>query len=279
MMGRIFLANVGVNASHRFTSPIFNDGAFEFLPIPEDRRLEGDHLVRYRDLRSYYEGTRDLLRYVPRRAWDWPTHNDPEFDTFTYGDNCDTAPRAAGLKALRPGDFLFFLARLEDWGANGGNGRFGFYLVGFLHIAETNWLFRGVPSTRSENELSRFRRNAHVLRARSDDSYWDGFWVFRGDERSTRFRTAVPVTRELCSRIFTSADGSPWKWDEGRTDLQVIGSYTRSCRRVIDPGARSGAERADALWEWIERYSDGWPATSRNWCLIAIFGVDQFRSW
>ena len=100
-----------------------------------------------------------------------------------------------------------------------------------------------------------------MLRAKSDESYWDGFWVFRGDERSIRFRTAVPVTRELCLQVFTSADGSPWKWDGGRTDLQVIGSYTRSCRQVIDPGTRRGAERADALWDWIERYSDGWPVT------------------
>ena len=30
MAGRIFLANVGANASHRFSSPIFSDGTFEF---------------------------------------------------------------------------------------------------------------------------------------------------------------------------------------------------------------------------------------------------------
>ena len=39
MSGRIFLINVGTNASHGFCSPIFEDRTFEFLPIPEDRRL------------------------------------------------------------------------------------------------------------------------------------------------------------------------------------------------------------------------------------------------
>ena len=33
---RVFLANVGANSSHRHLfSPLFDDGTFEFLPIPE----------------------------------------------------------------------------------------------------------------------------------------------------------------------------------------------------------------------------------------------------
>ena len=64
MAGRIYLANVGANASHRFAGPIFADGTFEFLPIPEDRDLPGDHAVRYRDLKAHNEPGADLLRYV-----------------------------------------------------------------------------------------------------------------------------------------------------------------------------------------------------------------------
>ena len=77
MAGRIYLANVGANASHRFAGPIFPDGTFEFLPIPEDRELPGGHAVRYRDLRSFYHPDADLLRYVPSRLWEWPAHYDP----------------------------------------------------------------------------------------------------------------------------------------------------------------------------------------------------------
>ena len=50
-MTRIYLANVGANTSHRFASPIFEDGSFEFLPIPESPRLDSPRAVRYRDLR------------------------------------------------------------------------------------------------------------------------------------------------------------------------------------------------------------------------------------
>ena len=54
MPGRIYLANVGANAAHSFSSPIFADGTFEFLPIPEEPPIDGPHAVRYQDLRSRY---------------------------------------------------------------------------------------------------------------------------------------------------------------------------------------------------------------------------------
>ena len=64
-VGRIFLANVGANASHRFSSPIFEDGSFEVLPIPEARSVAegpGASLVRYGMLRSYNHPEEDLRR-------------------------------------------------------------------------------------------------------------------------------------------------------------------------------------------------------------------------
>ena len=124
--GRIFLANVGANASHRFGSPLFSDGTFEFIPMPEDRDLAGGHPVRYRDLRSHRKPGRDLTEHIPSRLWDWPAHSDPEFKTFTYGDNCETSARAVSLKRLECGDFLFFIARMVRMGES----RHGFYLSG-----------------------------------------------------------------------------------------------------------------------------------------------------
>ena len=55
----------------------------------------------------------------------------------------------------------------------------------------------------------------------------------------------MPVGREIATATFTSTSGWPWRWDGGRTPLQVIGSYTRSCRCVIDPSrpGHSGVAR------------------------------------
>ncbi len=259
MAGRIFLANVGANAAHPFYSPIFPDGAFEFLPIPEDRDLPGGHAVRYGRLTSFYDTSVSISRFVPRRLWEWPAHADPEFDTFTYGDNCETSPRAASLKRMEVGDFLLFIARLvtAPYPGEGAVAEFsqrpGFYLIGYLEIEE---VLRDVRSRPGTDVLDRFGANAHVLRGLSGLDLWDRFWVFRGSERSRRFRRAVPVTRELADRVFVAADGSPWRWGGKRTDLQVIGSYTRSCRCVIDP-SRDGhaSRRAELLWDWVGRHA------------------------
>ena len=250
--GRIYLANVGANASHSFDSPIYDDGTFEFITIPEDRDLPGDHAIRFGQLTSYYDSKKPIRDYIPKRLWDFPTHFDPEFETFTYGDNCEVSPRAASLKRMETGDFIFFLARLTRQEDKKSAKEHGFYLVGFLEIED---ILKDVTQRPTDAEMKRYGTNAHILRGLSDDSLWDRFWVFGGSANSTRFHKAVPVTRELALQVFSSADGSPWKWDSGRSDLQVIGSYTRSCRCVIDPAISGQDEKAPILWDWVQKHS------------------------
>lgn len=254
--GRIFLVNVGANASHPFRSPIFADGTFEMLPIPEERNLPGDSPVRFGDLRSFYNPQVDLRPYIPRRLWGYPCHLDPEFDNFTYGDNCDTAPRAAALKSVLPGDFIFFIARLVGF-ENGVSARpisvspgagAGFYLVGYLEVESVLAAVTGPPVAA---DMAWAGNNAHIRRALTAPEWWNGFWVFGGSANSQRFRKAVPVDRDLASRAFRTAAGQPWRWDHRRSELQVIGSYTRSCRCVIDPKEPGDQERAAHFWEAI----------------------------
>ena len=259
MPGRVYLANVGANASHRFSSPLFEDGSFEFIPIPEDRELPDPHAVRYGDIRSFNEPEGDLRSYVPKRLWDTSAHNDPEFKTFTYGDNCETSPRAASLRQMEGGDLLLFIARLASVSRPCAAPScqpthpttYGFYLIGFLEIEE---VLRDVQRQPDAGDLRRFSENAHVRRGMSDDSLWDRFWIFGGSDRSRRFRRAVPVARAMADRVFTAADGSPWQWPPNRTELQVIGSYTRSCRCVVNPGLPGHPARAEALWEWVREH-------------------------
>ena len=117
-MSRVFLVNVGSNASHSFCSPIFEDRTFEFIPIPEDRELDPLYGVQYKHLKSFNFPENDLMKFVPEKFWNRTMHSDPEFDTFTYGDNCDVNPRASSLKTVERGDFLLFLSRLQSWRNN-----------------------------------------------------------------------------------------------------------------------------------------------------------------
>ncbi|MFI5267144.1 MAG: hypothetical protein ACHQ7M_07185 [Chloroflexota bacterium] len=216
-MGRIFLANVGVNAAHRLRSPLNEDGSFTLVTIPEDRDLPG--LARYGDVPA-------MRAVVPEKYWARATHYDPEFETLTYGDNCGWAPRAAALKACRPGDWIFFIARRI--GAAGPV----FAVVGCLKVAVILQDARQHPG---EQALARFAANAHVRRALAEPAYWDGFWVFAGGPGSRAFDRALVVGREEADLLLRNRTGDAWDWRSSRTELQTIGSYTRSCRCVIDP--------------------------------------------
>jgi len=55
--------------------------------------------------------------------------------------------------------------------------------------------------------------------------------VFRGGTGSGFYRKARPFRREEVETLFSE----PWLWRENRSDLQTIGSYTRTIRRL--PGA------------------------------------------
>lgn len=250
MSGRIFLANVGANTSHPSQSPIFDDGTFELLPIPEGRNYPGESLVRYSDLPSFNHPEESLRRYIPQRWWDWPCHADPEFDTYTYGDDCNVAPRAAALKGMEPGDLIFFIVRLVPYREGGFVDRPGFYLAGYLEVQRVLASVTGLPPG---PEIALFGSNAHIRRAIADPALWNRFWVFKGSANSRRLRRAVPVTRRLASRMFRTAAGDPWRWDGHRSELQTIGSYTRSCRCVIDPAQPDGARRAALLGQAVAR--------------------------
>jgi hypothetical protein len=201
-----FLANVGVNASHRVRSPLFDDGSFLLHPIPE-RRPWAPPMCR-----------------VPDVWGDLAVHLDPDLDGDppTYGDNCRTAGRAFSLRRAEPGDTIVFVARLHPLGGSPGPGP-GFFLVGSLAVAEVRPDLTGDPGP------GWWDGNAHVRRARAGAA-WDSFWVFRGEpgRGSRRFDRAVPFRRAEADHVF----GRTWRWRAERSELQTIGSHTRAVRRL-----------------------------------------------
>lgn len=242
---RIYLANVGANSGHQgLFSPLFTDGTFEFIPIPsynEDPDLQ-PHVIRYRDLRSYNNPDCDLGQFVPVGFWDMACHNDPEFATFTYGDVGENG-RSAALTGMTAGDVLLFLARLEGWESGRRTGQAGFYLIGGLLAEYAGWVVRHSPPE------DRFEKNAHPYRGDAR------FWGVAGSDKSRRFEHAVPIEREICARAFRDANGKAWTWDNGQSELARIGSYTRTCRRVLDTNDPEQRQRTATLREWIERYT------------------------
>ena len=245
-MAKIFLINVGANASHRVKSPIFADSTFELLPIPEHVPNPGPPMTSYRELSAHCRQGESLLPFIPPAYQQLYCHYDPEFITCTYGDDPTRAARAAALKGACEGDLLLFLARLCAWDGGKFAGASGFYLVAMLEVAS---ILRDVRHEPSESELRVYGANAHIRRAQADPAFWNGFWVFKGTPRSRRFEKAIPLTPELARLVLRDRQGEPWRWRSGRTPLQTIGSYTRTIRCIGDTAS-------DGFQSWPQTLRD-----------------------
>lgn len=210
-----FLANVGANSAHAGRSPLFPDGRFQLLPIPEKDQW-APPMLRLGDI----EG---LDVHAPPAWRDRAVHLDPDLSspTPTYGDNCRRAGRAFSLRRAAPGDLIVFLARLHP-----ANTPPGFHLVGSLLVEDV------IADVTSDPGPGWWDRNAHVRRARATGR-WDSFWVFKGAHCESRvFIKARAFARREAEAVF----GESWRWRATRSELQTIGSYTRAVRRVEGRG-------------------------------------------
>src|SRR5713101_5815908 len=117
MTKRLVLLRVGIDSgSGGIQGPLFEDGSFEFICIPDRKRVSvhtygnmlgrnGQPFVRY-----FPEGRRKLMA-------EQTIHVDPEWETFTYGD---PTPPKRSLRDLCPGDILVFYCGLQEWDVRTG---------------------------------------------------------------------------------------------------------------------------------------------------------------
>jgi len=232
-MTKVYLANVGVNRSDEkrgMMSPLFQDNTFEFVPIKENKMIKGDDIPTYKMLKAYNSNS-SLANYLPEKIHNYYAHNDPEFDTFTYGDVTKNS-RSRNLLKIEKNDYLFFLARLtpyrnDKYIKSEGN----FYLIGFFQI-------EGLYQTKQELEENeaKIKENAHYKKYILNYEEVGSFFIVKGDiKKSKRYKKPVRVDRTFCSNFLTDIYGRDYKWkDDSKFDNQVIGSYTRTIRSIVD---------------------------------------------
>ncbi|MFB6121514.1 MAG: hypothetical protein ABEJ68_10410 [Halobacteriaceae archaeon] len=209
-MPRAVAVNVGANTNAPgVRGPIFPDGTFEFVPIPETEPTDGD-VPTYADL--------DLRTDLPAEVLDSPVHLDPEFaeypccERYTYGD--PHGVKARPLLDLAAGDYALFYATLAprgdghpdwvvpDWGA---------YLVGAFELARDPVSGEEYPDLPAD-ERAAFANNAHVHR-----ETFDAAVLLAGTERSSLFDRPVPLSSDAgteANRLVTdrSADSGKGPW-------------------------------------------------------------------
>ena len=187
-MKRIALFNIGANSTNIGRGPIFSDGTFKFIPIPEGGK---------RSKNPYSYNSLGLSQYVSDELMDFPVHYDPHFPTATYGHVSRGYGYEKILERLEKNDILAFYATLDykdvkkpdfEW----IDGKWGTYIIGayFIKKIYTNEEF--LESTKEQRSV--FQHNPHYFRkSKVKADYWiEGF-----KKTSKLFKKAFPLHSQL----------------------------------------------------------------------------------
>ena len=138
-------------------SPIFSNGTFEYVPIPESSELLEGRGVTYAMLPGRHGDTLD--KYSGSMGY---THYDPEFETFTYGEPSE--PKRSQLLRLSDGDHLVFYSGFQGPNIEKGT----CFVIGYLTVRKIH----RVPLNESwpPTSLAHLHRNAHFRRKNPEES-------------------------------------------------------------------------------------------------------------
>jgi hypothetical protein len=194
---QVVLLRVGIDTgSGGILGPIFPDGSFEFVPIPDRFKVKGVDNRTYGTIRG--RTGRPLIDYFPAGRRDklanQSVHFDPEFETFIYGD--PTSPKTS-LRRLTQGSLLVFYAGLEGWGFDHPP---ALYIIGYFEVASA-----GLATSYSRADLdSMFPNNFHVMHRQVFDDQRERLVLVKGSKNSRLLRRAVRI-----SSMGTDRDGRP----------------------------------------------------------------------
>jgi len=222
---RVALLRVGIDSgSGGIHGPLFRDGSFDYVPIPDgfgiDERTYGNTTsLKQRKLVEYFpESRRDAMA---NRS----IHFDPEFATFTYGD---PTPPKAGLRHLESGDMLIFYCGLEGWDFRADP---ALYLMGYFEV-----LAAGRPDDFGDQETHRlFGNNFHVRHQWVFERQRAELVLIKGSDRSRLLRKAVCISVMGRNRIGQPLKVLSPKMQKHFGTFNGRLSFQRSPTRWVDP--------------------------------------------
>jgi Nucleotide modification associated domain 3 len=194
---QVVLLRVGIDTgSGGMHGPLFSDGSFEYIPIPDQFGGKGVDERTYGNTSSI-TGYR-LVDYFPEtrreKVFGQSIHFDPEFETFTYGD---PTPSKALLRVLSEGSFLVFYAGLKGWKFDSPP---ALYIIGFFEVARA-----GLATSFSRTELAvLFKNNFHVMHRDVFEDQRERLVLVKGSANSRLLKKAVKI-----SSIGTDKAGRP----------------------------------------------------------------------
>ncbi len=220
---RAIAINVGANTNEPgFRGPVWADGRFEYIPIPESEPAVDP--TTYGDLAAH------LSTPIPETLSDQPVHLDPEFpeyphcERYTYGD--EHGIKAGPLSELEAGDYVIFYATLSvrdpadwlppEWGA---------FCIGQFRLAQDPLTGEEYAALDADGQAP-FANNAHVRRTETDARVF----LLGDPAESALYDRAVPLSNPsggtdastLVTELSSDSGKGPWwrrplRFDEAAT--------------------------------------------------------------
>ncbi len=156
---QILILRVGMDLGFGALGPLFADGSFEYIPIPENPERASSRTIMFSQIPIRSNGTAE--QFLPKRYRASPAHYDPEFETFTYGD--PTKNKRGQLLRLTQGDILIFYAGLRPPEQQQGS---RLYLIGYFTVK--NVYNVTMPHPWPPPALKHLWANAHFRRKNCD---------------------------------------------------------------------------------------------------------------
>ena len=245
-----------------YSAPLFNDGTFAYLPIPERRKIDGeltyfDYERQVKRLITKYLPT-DMLSVGPEKmvgkmlkemvpVKSVVPHADPEFITFTYGEQSNIM-RGRKLLSLERGDYVFFFESFVRAKPEEFEGRTYreikasqswkdkvYCIIGYFHL-ESIYGYRDIIGDPAVRE--RVGMNAHLKR----DPLERTILIATGDENSKMLDRVEPL-----STIGFKKNGTKnYVYSEEFTELSgLTGQVYRSVKTI------EGSHRIENVLDWL----------------------------
>jgi len=230
----VVLLRVGIDTGcGGISGPLFRDGSFEFICIPDahraDPRTYGNTLARCgRKIIDFFPPARRVKMH------DQSMHVDPEFQTYTYGDPTQGAKR--GLRKLQLGDLLVFYAGLRGYDFECAS---ALYIVGYFEVTLAGLASRFDPSLIDRE----FGANFHVRNQELFKLQRESLLLVKGGSGSRLLKKAFPI-----SQIGANRSGRP---------LQILSNEMRQVFGEF--GGKHAIERSSP--RWVEQTSVSTAAT------------------
>ena len=257
---KILLLRVGIDkGSGGSLAPIFEDGSFEFIPIPEKCATSENITYAHLSGRNY----RSLVDFVLTKLHNSIPHIDPEFETFTYGD--PTPNKRRQLARLVPGDLLVFYAGLES---KNEIDMPRLFIIGYFTVKQVHD-FNEIPKSKHGSVFRKVRNNAHAKRKYVDE----GLVIVEGDSQNSKLLSkALPFGD---GRNYVLRDLMPIVGYEGSV-LRAIGHWVddegcvKKVKRWLDSGGPVLVEEETHLFSYVLASDTGFaPNVTDGYCTLA----------